>query len=71
MTFVALTFLWGFAAVWYFIEVIVGVFLFLLFSYNSQDFTSELIFGSYNICLWIAQTQKNSNLYKYLKISDI
>jgi hypothetical protein len=49
----------------------VGVFLFLLFSYNSQDFTSELIFGSYNICLWIAQTQKNSNLYKYLKISDI
>jgi Na+/proline symporter len=37
MTFVALTYLWGFAAVWYFVGVIAGVFLFIPFALKLKD----------------------------------
>jgi solute:Na+ symporter, SSS family len=37
MIFVALTYLWGFSAVWYFIGVIIGVFLFIPFSMRLKE----------------------------------
>lgn len=37
MTFVALTFLWGFSAIWYFIGVIAGVFLFIPFAIKLKE----------------------------------
>ena len=37
MTFVALTYLWGFSAIWYFIGVIVGVFLFIPFALKLKE----------------------------------
>jgi len=37
ITFVALVYLWGFSAIWYFIGVIVGVFLFIPFALKLKD----------------------------------
>lgn len=37
MTFVALTYLWGFAAIWYFIGVVAGVFLFIPFALRLKE----------------------------------
>lgn len=37
MTFVALTYLWGISAIWYFIGVIVGIFIFLPFALKLKE----------------------------------
>lgn len=41
MVFVALTFLWGFSALWYFIGIIAGIFLFLPFALRLKQYSEE------------------------------
>ncbi len=56
MTFVALTYIWGFSAIWYFIGVVVGVLLFIPFSLklkenSKQKYLCFLLLGHFGYVL--------------------